>query len=280
MERKMIQDCNEIARLAALRRADALALIHHAGAGHIGGAMSSLDILSVLYYGVLRIDPVNAKDPARDRFLLSKGHSVEGLYALLADLGFMEKTELATFCAAGSRLLGHPSVKVPGVEMNTGALGHGLPVGVGLALGAKRTGQPYRTYVLMGDGEQAEGSVWEAAMAGARYGLDNLTAIIDRNGLQISGTTEEVMALEGLAAKWRAFGWAVTELNGHDHAALLQYFTQVPEPGKPRLLVARTVKGKGLPFAEGKKEWHHKVPTDEQAAQGFAAFEVKEVDWL
>ncbi len=274
-----LADVGSIAALANLRRADALTMIHRAGTGHLGGTMSSLDILSVLFYGVLRLDPASPAYPDRDRFLLSKGHSVEGLLALLADRDFFPKEELAGYCTAGSRLIGHPSVKVPGVEMNTGALGHALSIGVGVSIGAKRTGRDIQTYVLMGDGEQAEGSVWEAAMAGAHYGLSNLTAIIDRNGLQISGPTESVMGLEDFAAKWRAFGWEVTELDGHDHAALLDYFTAKRTAEKPRCLIARTVKGKGMPFAEGKKEWHHKIPDAAQVAQAYEALGVKGVKW-
>lgn len=270
----------EIARLAQLRRADAITMIHRAGGGHTGGALSCLDILSVLYYDVLRVRPGDPSWPDRDRFLLSKGHSVEGYWALLADRGFFPKEELRTFSQPGSRLIGHPSNKVPGVELCTGALGHGLAAGVGMALGAKRLSKNCRAFVLMGDGELAEGSVWEAAMAGAHYGLDNLFAIIDRNGLQISGPTEEVMAHGDLAAKWRAFGWEVTEADGHDVEGLMQYFHNAKQEGSPHCLIARTVKGKGLPFAENQAEWHHKVPNDDQLKLGYQALGVKGVSWL
>lgn len=272
-------DASTLQTLANQRRADAITMIHRAQTGHTGGAMSALDVLSVLYYDVLTVRPQEPLWPERDRFLLSKGHSVEGYLALLADRGFFPKAELRTFSQAGSRLIGHPNNQTPGVEVCTGALGHGLPVGVGMALAARRTGRRYHTYVLMGDGEQAEGSVWEAAMAGANYGLDNLTAIIDRNGLQISGSTEDVMALENFRAKWEAFGWDVAEVNGNDIPALLAYFHAKRPEGKPHCLIARTVKGKGLPFAENRKEWHHKVPTAEQLAMGYAALGVKGVDW-
>ena len=265
---------------ACRRRADAATMIHRAGTGHTGGTMSSLDILTCLYYGVLRVDPKHPKDPDRDRFVLSKGHSVEGYLSILADLGFFPKRELATFSQAGSRLIGHPNNKIPGIEVNSGALGHGLPVGVGMALGAKRNGAAYRTFVLMGDGELAEGSVWEAAMAGANFGLDNLFAIIDRNGLQISGLTEQVMRLEDLAEKWRAFGWDVTEADGHDMEALLSYFTSTRPTGKPHCLIAHTVKGKGLSCAENRAEWHHKVPDDAQLAQAYRDLGVEGVDFL
>ena len=270
----------ELKRIASLRRADAVTMIARAGTGHTGGAMSCLDILTCLYYRVMNVDAARQNDPARDRFVLSKGHSVEGLFAILADKGFFPKEELRGFSAVGSMLIGHPNNKVPGIEMCTGALGHGLPVGVCMALAAKRLKTESRVFVVMGDGEQAEGSVWEAAMAGANYGLDNLFAIVDRNGLQISGSTENVMVLDDLSAKWRAFGWDVTELDGNDMDALCAYFDAPHAEGKPRCLIAHTVKGKGLPFAENRAEWHHKVPTEEQLAQAYDALGVKGVEWL
>jgi len=272
-------DATTLQTIANQRRADAVTMIHRANTGHTGGSMSSLDILTTLYYAVLSVRPQEPHWPERDRFLLSKGHSVEGYLAVLADRGFFPKAELATFSMAGSRLIGHPNNQTPGVEVCTGALGHGLSVGVGMAIAAKRLQKSYRTFVLMGDGEQAEGSVWEAAMAGANYQLDNLYAIIDRNGLQISGATEDVMALEDFADKWRAFGWDVAEAAGNDPQALLTYF-QTPRPaGKPHCLIARTIKGKGLPFAENRKDWHHKVPSAEQLLEAYAALGVKGVDW-
>ena len=272
-------DATRLAMMANQRRADAATMICRAGTGHTGGAMSVLDILSVLFYDVMRYRPQEPKWPQRDRLLLSKGHSVEGYLALLADVGFFPKEELKTFSQPGSHLIGHPNNRIPGVEVCTGALGHGLSVGVGMALGAKRTGQDYRVYVVMGDGEQDEGSVWEAAMAGAHYDLDNLYAVIDRNDLQISGSTEEVMALENFRAKWEAFGWDVKETDGHDILALTAYFHEQRPQGKPHCLICHTIKGKGLPFAEGKKEWHHKVPTVEQLQLAYAALGVKGVEW-
>ncbi|MDD3411694.1 MAG: transketolase [Eubacteriales bacterium] len=254
-------------------------MIWRANTGHTGGAMSVLDILSVLYYDVMRVDPKHPQDPDRDRFLLSKGHSCEGYLAILADLGFIAPEELRTFSQPGSRLIGHPNNGTPGVEVSTGALGHALPIGVGMALAAKRLGKSYRTFVVMGDGEQDEGSVWEAAMAGANYQLDQLYAIIDRNHLQISGTTEQVMALENFHDKWSAFGWDVCEADGNDTETLLRYFHGAHPSGKPHCLIAHTVKGKGLPFAENKREWHHKVPTTEQLLEGYAALGVKGVSW-
>ncbi len=272
-------DAQQIAMLANARRADAITMIHRAGTGHTGGALSVLDILSVLYYEVLRVRPEQPLWADRDRFLLSKGHSVEGYLAILADRGFFPKEELRQFSQAGSRLIGHPNNKTPGVEVCTGALGHGLPVGVGMALAAKRLQKSYRTFVVMGDGEQGEGSVWEAAMAGANYKLDSLFAIIDRNGLQISGSTEQVMALENFHDKWASFGWEVTEVDGHDTEALLDYFRGAQANGKPHCLICHTVKAKGLPFAENQKDWHHKVPTAEQVREGYAALGVEGVSW-
>jgi transketolase len=272
-------NASELRILANLRRADAITMIYRAKTGHTGGAMSVLDILTVLYYEVLNVRPDMPLYPDRDRFLLSKGHSVEGYLAILADRGFFPKEELRTFSQAGSRLIGHPNNAIPGIEVCTGALGHGLPVGVGMALAAKRTGRDYRAYVVMGDGELGEGSVWEAAMAGANDRLDNLYAIIDRNGLQISGPTESTMALEDLRGKWTAFGWDVCECDGNDMQALLAYFHGAHPAGRPHCLIAHTVKGKGLPFAENRKEWHHKVPSEEQLQAAYAALGVEGVEW-
>ena len=266
-------------RIANERRADAVTMIHDAKTGHTGGTMSSLDILTVLFYDVMNLDPQNPKKPDRDRFFLSKGHSVEGYWAILADRGFFPRSWLATFSKPGSLLIGHPNNKVPGVEACTGALGHGLAIAVGAALGAKRTGQTFRAYCVMGDGEQAEGSIWEAAMAASNYRLDNLWAVVDRNGLQISGATEDVMALDDLAERWRAFGWDVAAADGHDAAALQAYFRSARPQGKPHLLIAKTVKGKGLPFAENRADWHHHVPTDEQLKLAYEALGVKGVSF-
>ncbi len=272
-------NATELQRIANERRADAVTMITRAQTGHTGGAMSCLDVLTALFYGVMKIDPKRPDWPDRDRFLLSKGHSVEGYLAILADLGFIEKSELREFSTPGSRLIGHPTNKVPGIELCTGALGHGLSAGVGMALGAKRTGRGFNTFVVMGDGEQAEGSIWEAAMAGANYRLDNLFAIVDRNGLQISGATEAVMALEDFSAKWRAFGWDVTEIDGNDMSAILDYFQGEHPAGRPHCLIAKTVKGKGLPFAENKAAWHHHVPSEEQLQEAYKALGMTGVSW-
>lgn len=240
-------------------------MIYQAKSGHIGGSLSSVDILVTLYYRILRVDPKNPNWPDRDRFILSKGHSVEGYYAILADLGFIDEKELETYCKFNSRLTGHPTVKVPGVEANTGSLGHGLSIGVGMALAGKMDKKGYRVYVLMGDGEQAEGSIWEAGMSASHYKLDNLIGIVDRNRLQIGGFTESVMGLESLSDKWRAFGWGIVEVDGHSIKELIDVLESVPIiPNKPTLVIAHTIKGKGISFIENKPEWHHRVPTDEE----------------
>ncbi|MGI5854364.1 MAG: transketolase [Bacillota bacterium] len=240
-----------------------LQMIYESKTGHTGGVLSSVDILVSLYYAVMNVDPKNPDWPERDRFILSKGHSVEGLYCILADKGFFPEEELKTFSQYGSRLIGHPTRKVPGIEANTGALGHGLSIGVGMALGFKLDHKPQRVYVLMGDGELAEGSIWEAAMSASNYKLDNLTGIIDRNGLQISGNTEDVMALECLREKWEAFGWAVTEVDGHNFDLLVGNLKST-YAGKPHLIIAKTIKGKGVTFMENNAKWHHGVPSAEQ----------------
>ncbi len=243
-----------------------LEIIHRAGLGHAGGDLSSADILTALYFGVLRIDPANPQDPYRDRFILSKGHGAGLLYTILAEAGFFPLEQLDSFMAPLSKLNGHPDRnKVPGVETNTGPLGHGFPVGVGTALAAKLQNASWRTFVLTGDGELQEGSMWEAAMAAAHYRLDNLTLIVDRNGLQQGDATERTMHLEPLADKFRAFGWEVREVDGHDFAALLQAFAALPfEPGRPNCMIAHTHKGQGVSFMRDRVEWHHKVPNRDE----------------
>jgi transketolase len=260
-----MEEITFLKRKAAEIRMELLTMIYEARTGHTGGSLSSTDILTVLYYKVMTIDPSNPKWADRDRYIQSKGHSVEALWSILADKGFFPKEELKTFSQFGSRLIGHPNNKVPGIEMNTGALGHGLPISVGMALAAKMDGKSYKVYTLMGDGEQAEGSVWEGAMAAAQYKLDNLVAIIDRNRLQITGSTEDVMGLEPLGDKWRSFGWEVVEVDGNDIEQLVEVFATTPRvAGKPTMIVANTVKGKGISFSENQVAWHHKVPTEKQ----------------
>jgi transketolase len=243
-----------------------LIMIHEAGGGHTGGDLSSADIMAALYLnGVLNVDPHNPRDPERDRFFMSKGHGSGLLYTTLAFAGFFPQEELGTFMKPLSRLNGHPNVAVPGVEANTGALGHGLPIAVGAALAAKMDGAAWRAFVLTGDGELQEGSNWEAAMAAAQFQLDNLTLIVDRNRLQMVGRTEQIIGLEPLADKWRAFGWAVREIDGHDCAEIMDTLTALPfEAGKPNCVIARTYKGQGVSFIRDLAGWHHRVPTAEE----------------
>jgi len=242
-----------------------LRIIKQARAGHTGGDLSSVDILNVLYNNVLNVSPATFADPNRDRYVQSKGHCVEALYAVLADRGFFATEELDTVGKYQSSFIGHPTRSVPGIEQNTGALGHGLAVAVGMALAAKLDGRSYRAFTLLGDGELDEGSNWEASLAASHYHLDNLIVIIDRNGLQITGPTEKINPLEPLADKFRAFGYAVREVDGNDTQALMELFDQIPfETGKPNLVLAHTVKGKGISFIENSQKWHHRVPSDEE----------------
>lgn len=257
-----------------------LSSIAQAGAGHTGGSLSCTDILNVLYNQVMRVDPHNPTWAERDRYIHSKGHSVEALYTVLADRGFFPAEKLATMGRGGSHWVGHPTRKVPGVEQNTGALGHGLSVAVGMALAAKQDGQDYRVFTLMGDGELTEGSIWEASMSAAFYQLDNLVVIIDRNTLQITGRTENVMALEPLAERFTAFGYAVRTVNGNDVTALVDVFAQTPfAPGKPNLIIARTTKGKGVSFIEDAADWHHHVPTAAELTTALAELDQAEQRW-
>jgi transketolase len=249
-------------------RQQLLSLIKASRAGHTGGSLSCVDILNVLYNRILRVSPDTFRDPNRDRYIQSKGHSVEALYVVLADCGFFPVADLQTVNQFKSHLIGHPTRKVNGIEQNTGALGHGLSLSVGIALAAKLDGRNYRVFTLLGDGELAEGSNWEAAMSAGHYGLDNLVAIIDRNGLQITGSTEEVNQLEPLADKFRAFGFSVRECDGNNITELTQNLEEVPfETGRPSLLLAKTRKGSGISFMENKVSWHHRVPNDQEFAQ-------------
>lgn len=239
-----------------------LQAIFHAGAGHTGGSLSCLDILNVLYNRVLRVSPETFSDPNRDRYVQSKGHSVEALYVVLADRGFFPGSELDTLCRYQSHFVGHPTRHVPGIEMNTGALGHGLSISVGMALAGKMDAASYRVFTLLGDGELAEGSNWEAAMAAAHYQLDNLVAILDHNTLQITGHTRDVMSSEPVDEKFRAFGWTVRSVNGHDFAQLTDALSKTAVSGKPTCVIANTVKGRGVSFMEDVVKWHHGVPTE------------------
>jgi transketolase len=239
---------------------------------HLGGSMSVVDILAVLYFdGVLRVDPAQPRSDGRDYLIFSKGHASAALYAALAERGFFPVAELASYKRMGSRLAGHPLKSIPGVELATGSLGHGLAVGSGIALAGRHDRRGRRVFVVLGDGECQEGAVWEAAMAAAHFRLDNLVAIVDRNRVQEDGPTETIMALEPFAEKWRAFNWEVREVDGHDLAALSRALHAVPfAAGRPSLLLARTVKGKGLSFAENTHTWHYGKLSPEQKAQAFA----------
>lgn len=249
-------------------------IIYSARGGHIGGSLSSVEMTTALYFHVLNIDPQNPHDPDRDRYILSKGHSVETLYATLAQKGFIEQSMLDTYGKFNSRLAGHPTKKTPGVELNSGALGHGLSVGVGLAIGAKMSGKSFKTYVLMGDGEQGEGSIYEAAMSASHYKLDNLVAIIDRNTLQISGKTEHVMALEPMRQRWEAFGWEVSDVNGNDMNEIVSTFDTFDYSNrKPKLIISHTTKGNGISYMENGAKWHHGVPNEEQYRQAITEIE-------
>ncbi len=250
-------------RVAREVRRYSLRMVYEAGMGHPGGDLSAADILAVLYGEILRVDPERPDWPGRDRFFMSKGHASGAFYATLARRGFFPAEELSSYMQPGARLNGHPARgKVPGVEASTGPLGHGLPVAVGAALAAKIDGAAWRTFVLCGDGELQEGSNWEAAMAAAHYGLESLTVIVDRNGLQLGAATEQIMRLEPLADKWRAFGWSVREVDGHDCAALQELLSSVPwEVGAPNCVIARTHKGQGVSFMRDSAAWHHRVPT-------------------
>jgi transketolase len=240
-----------------------------------------VDILNVLYNHTLKVSPATFNDPDRDRYIQSKGHSVEALYVVLADQGFYPESELQTLNRYQSHFIGHPTRKVPGVEHNTGALGHGLSIAVGTAIGGRKDHRSFRVFTLLGDGELTEGSSWEASMSAAHYKLDNLTVIIDRNTLQITGRTEEVNGLEPLEDKFRAFGYAVRHVDGNDVVALAALFDQLPfEPGKPNLVIAHTIKGKGVSYMEDTVKWHHKVPNDQEYALAMQELEQARVDVL
>ena len=251
-------------------RKDVINMICAGKAGHIGGDMSVMDTLVTLYFSQMNIGPENMDNPDRDLFVMSKGHSVEALYAVLAKKGFFSIDEvIEKFSKFGSKFIGHPNNKLPGIEMNSGSLGHGLPVCVGMALAGKMNYKNYRVYTVMGDGELAEGSVWEGAMSASQYKLDNLCAVVDRNRLQISGTTEEVMHQDNVAERFRSFGWNVIDVkDGNSIEQLNAAFEEAKTvKGKPTLLVANTIKGCGSSVMENKAAWHHHVPNDEEYVQ-------------
>jgi len=246
-------------------------IIYNARAGHTGGDLSILNVMTALYFHVLNVDKDNLDNPDRDRFILSKGHCVEALFVILEAKGILKKEVLDTLGQFNSPLAGHPTREVPGIEMCSGALGHGLSIGVGMAIAAKMDNRPYRTFVVMGDGEQGEGSIYEAAMAAAHYKLGNLVAVIDRNRLQISGNTEDVMALDCLVEKWESFGWDVIDVNGDDMEDIVAKLESIDYTSdEPHMVIANTTKGKGVSFMENVAKWHHGVPSPEQYEQALA----------
>jgi len=260
----------ELALKSLRYRRSVIRWIKHAGAGHTGGSLSCLDILNVLYNRILRVSPATFTDPKRDRYIQSKGHSVEALFVVLAEQGYFPESDLETLCGYQSDYVGHPTRHVNGIEQNTGALGHGLPLAVGSALASKMDDAGFRVFTLLGDGELSEGSNWEGALAGSHYKLDNLTAIIDCNTLQITGRTRDVMNHEPLAEKWAAFGWAVRKVPGHDFSALTAALEAPLEPGKPSCIIAQTTKGRGISYMEDVARWHHGVPNDEEYARAIS----------
>ena len=257
-------------------RSKLLKYIKMANAGHTGGSLSCVDILNVLYNRILNVTPETFDDPGRDRYIQSKGHSVEALYVVLGDCGFFPEEKLETLCGYGSDYTGHPTRKIKGIEQNTGGLGHGLAFSVGAALAGKIDNAAYRVFTLLGDGELAEGSNWESMMAAAHYHLDNLCVIIDRNTLQITGKTEEVCGLEPLSQKLEAFGGEIRVVDGHNITALTDVFTMLPfTAGKPSVVIAKTIKGKGISFMEHDPKWHHGVPNDQQYEQAQQELQTK-----
>ena len=261
-------------------RRKVLSIIKAANAGHTGGSLSAVDILNVLYNNVMDITPQNFQSVDRDHYIQSKGHSVEALYVVLADKGFYPESELDTLNRYQSHFIGHPTRKINGVEQNTGALGHGLPIAVGTALAGKLDSRDYRVFTLLGDGELEEGSNWEASMSAAHYGLDNLVVIVDHNKLQITGPIETVTGIDNLRRKFEAFGYAVREVDGNSISDLVEVFDQMPfETGKPNLILAHTVKGKGVSFIENQVGWHHHVPTDEEYRIAMQELDAAEKEW-
>lgn len=266
-----------LARKSIQYRKSILRMIYLSKAGHTGGSLSCVDILNVLYNHVMDISPENFSEINRDHYIHSKGHSVEALYAVLADKGFFPAEALDSIEQFGSDFIGHPTRDVPGIEQNTGSLGHGLSISVGLALAAKKDGLPYRVFTILGDGELTEGSNWEASTSAAHYRLDNLVAIIDRNTLQISGRTKDVMDMEPLEEKFSAFGYLVRHVDGNNIASLAALFDDLPfEVGRPNLVIAHTIKGKGISFMEDNTSWHHRVPTDTEYKAAMQELELAE----
>ena len=271
----------ELERKSIQYRKTILSIIKKANGGHTGGSLSCVDILNVLYNHTLNVTPETFTSPDRDRYIQSKGHSAEALFTVLADRGYFPKDELDTLSKYQSHFIGHPTRKVNGIEQNTGALGHGLPIAVGTALAGKKDRRSYKVFTLLGDGELTEGSNWEAMMAAAHYRLDNLVVIIDRNTLQITGRTEDVLALEPLEDKFRSFGFEIRSVPGNNIAELIKTFEQLPfEKNKPNLVIAHTTKGKGVSFIEDKTSWHHHVPSDDEYKLAMEELQTAEEEWL
>lgn len=257
---------------AKIIRRYVIKMLAKAGSGHPGGSLSAVDLLVVLFYDKMRHNPQQPKWQDRDRFVLSKGHGCPALYAILADMGYFSVDKLETLRQFGSILQGHPCMKTtPGIEISGGSLGQGLSVGLGIALAAKLDKKDYRTYVMLGDGEIEEGQIWEAAMAASHYKAENLCAILDQNELQIDGFIHDVMSSHPIPAKWRSFGWHVIEINGHDYKAIIDAYNEAEKiKGRPTIIVAKTVKGKGVSFMENQVDWHGKAPTKEEAEKALA----------
>lgn len=267
----------DLSLLAEKNRKRLVEIVYKAKAGHIGGDLSCLNVMTALYFHVMKgLDPSDPKAPGRDRFVLSKGHCVEALYVTLEAKGFLKPEVLDTLGQFGSILSGHPTIEVPGIEVNSGALGHGLGIGIGMALAAKMDGKTYHTYVLMGDGEQGEGSIYEAAMAANKYHLDNLVAVIDRNHLQISGDTEDVMPIDSIRERWTAFGWEVVSMNGDDMDEIVRTFDAIDYcSNSPHLIISNTTKGRGVSFMEGIAKWHHGVLNEQQCLDAVNEIEAR-----
>jgi len=252
----------QISDIVSSVRINIINMLYRAGSGHPGGSLSEVEILIALYFGAMKIDPEHPDDETRDRFILSKGHASPGLYAVLAERGFFDKAELNTLRQIGSILQGHPDMKkTPGVDFSTGSLGQGLSVGCGMALGAKLKGLKSRIYVLLGDGELNEGQVWEAAMSAVKFKLDNLTAIVDRNHVQLDGTADDIMPMDPLSDKWKSFNWHVFNADGHDVGDMLRSIDEAIKikDGRPSVIIAETIKGKGVSFMENDYRWHGKI---------------------
>ncbi len=273
MEKSKLQ---ALAIQATKARLLAVQMVHDAASGHPGGSLSCLDVLTTLYFDVMHVDPKNPRDPDRDRFVMSKGHCSPAMYPVLALRGFFPVEDLKQFRSIDGHMSGHVEMHVPGVDMSTGSLGQGISTAVGMALGGKLNHKDYRVYAILGDGEVAEGQVWEAMLSAAKYKLDNLCACVDVNGLQIDGRTADVMPTEPLDKKFEAFGWHVITIDGHDYDQIEKAYAEAAATkGQPTMILAKTVKGKGVSFMENDAGWHGKAPNDEQFAQAKAELEAK-----